>query len=190
MLNRNRLILMLIFALSILFLVLCSTPSFVNAHAVTVCRDPYWEQLRFNAYPVYETDTYDFSPKPQVGGQLNPGNILIADGVWTGKTGIKVNSTWYYVDWNTPYCDYSTDNSDGWRPGAPTILMEWSLITDDCAFVYIKNFTAGQWDGNWSQVVLQDGTPVLLHYGQNLIGGHYQSTQTEDYYLEGTICYE
>lgn len=149
------------------------------AREITVCRDPNWPQLRFMAYPVYASDTYDFSPKPQVGGQLNPDNILIADGVWTGDTGIAVNGVWHYVNWNTPYCDF-TPVYDTWQPDAPSIPVE---MTTDCAFVEIRD----EYD-NW-HLVTTGGEPVLLHYGEMLIGGHHQSTNPADYRAVATNCY-
>jgi hypothetical protein len=185
--KTNRLILSIIFALSILFLVLCSNPLYVNAGLFTICRDPSWTPLRFLAYPASEIYQYDFSPKPQVGGGIY-GNFLVADGVWTGPTGIQINNVWHYVDWTTPYCDFSAPEPDGWKPGAPTILMEWKDITTDCALVDIDNQ-----DGGWSWVehrVNGELTRVLLHYGENLTGGHHQSLETKDYRLVESACYE
>lgn len=163
----------------VILLALIFVASQSAAREITVCRDPNWEQLRFMAYPVYESDTYDFSPKPQVGGQLNPGNILIADGVWTGDTGIAVNGVWYYVNWNTPYCDFSQDD-DTWKPGAPSIPVE---MTTDCAFVEIRDEY-----GNW-HLVYSNGELVLLHYGEMLIGSNEQSTNPDDYRAVPTDCY-
>lgn len=158
-------------------LVLGVTPT--AAGNFTVCRDPDWPQLRFLAYPASEIYQYDFSPKPQVGGGIY-GKFLVADGIWTGKTGVQINGVWHYVDWNTQYCDFTPDEPDPWRPGAPSIPV---AMTTDCAFVEIRD------EYNHWHLVLSNGEPVLLHYGEMLIGGHHQSLNPADYRAVPAACY-
>lgn len=69
---------------------------------------------------------------------------------------------------------------DTWKPGAPSIPID---LTTDCAFVYVQDEY-----GNWSQV-MSDDVPVLLHYGQLLIGSADQSLDPTRYQAIPTECY-
>lgn len=77
---------------------------------------------------------------------------------------------------DTPFC---SDDNDDWQPDAPSIPIP---LTSDCAWVEIDNH-----DGGWSRVEV-DGEPVLLHYGDALIGGQNQSTDPADYRAVETAC--
>lgn len=83
----------------------------------------------------------------------------------------------------TPACSRQSD----WQPGAPSIVIP---LLADCSFVEIKNIDpqTGQWDGGWSRVESQ-GEPVLLHYGQALIGSNSESIDPADYRAIPTECY-
>jgi hypothetical protein len=69
-----------------------------------------------------------------------------------------------------------------WHPGAPSIAVD---VTSDCAFVEIRDAY-----GHWSRVAdaaHPDG--ILLHYGEQLIGGPNQSTDAGDYRAVATACF-
>lgn len=76
-----------------------------------------------------------------------------------------------------PSCD-SLDNE--WHPDAPSIYIP---MTSDCAFIEIQDDY-----GNWSQVT-SNGEPVLLHYGQALIGSNGQPTDPARYRVTETACF-
>lgn len=77
---------------------------------------------------------------------------------------------------DTPFCD----QQNIWKPGAPSIPIE---LTTDCAWVEIRDPF-----GNWSQVE-SNAQPVLLHYGEALIGGQDQNIDPADYRAIPTECY-
>lgn len=81
------------------------------------------------------------------------------------------------IDTTGPDC---ADLAEQWHPGAPSIYV---VMESDCAFVEIQDAY-----GHWSQVT-SNGEPVLLHYGEALIGGHNQSTDPDDYRAVATACF-
>lgn len=81
------------------------------------------------------------------------------------------------VDTTGPDCDAL---SAQWHPGAVSIPI---TLASDCAWIEINNH-----DGGWSRVT-SDGEPVLLHYGEALIGGPNQSSDPADYRAVATACY-
>ena len=78
---------------------------------------------------------------------------------------------------SAPACDSLPDQ---WQPGAPSIYIP---MESDCAFIEIRD----PYD-HWHRVD-SDGEPVLLHYGQALIGGQNQSTDPADYRAVATACF-
>ncbi len=63
---------------------------------------------------------------------------------------------------------------------APSIPIP---VTTDCSHIEISNG-----DGGWS-LVESGGEPVLLHYGESLIGSHNQSDDPVDYRPIPVDCY-
>jgi hypothetical protein len=77
---------------------------------------------------------------------------------------------------DAPRCSH---NSDTWKPGAPSIPIE---MYSDCGWIEINNH-----DGGWSRVE-SNGVPVLLHYGEALIGSHTQTADPANFRAIETEC--
>jgi hypothetical protein len=152
------------------------TASKAAAADISLCRSTEVEWVRFelvgaNALPV---DSWYVA---EGAGPDESGKFVLdalADG--TVQIGIPDEIEGYIIiDGNssTPIC------GEGWQPGAPSIPIE--MVTD-CAYVDIQDEY-----GNWHRVEV-DGVPVLLHYGEALIGGS-QTTDPAAYRAVATACY-
>lgn len=109
-------------------------------------------------------------------------SILLIDGAsayWTVDSASVANALMIQDDMNLPDCNAS-------QP-PPTIDIPIQLASD-CAFVETKDYLNGIFTGHWSQV-LSHNAPVLLHYGQDLIGSIHQSANPNDYRAVETACY-
>lgn len=92
---------------------------------------------------------------------------------------------WAYYDADGVYVEIVGDATavwcgEEWQPGAPSVPL---IMTSDCAYVEIVDP-----HGNW-HLVTSDGAPVLLHYGEALIGGRNQSVDSADYRVIATPCF-
>jgi hypothetical protein len=81
--------------------------------------------------------------------------------------------------------DLSDCQSPTEKPATTDIPIE---LASDCAFIETKDYLNGAFTGHWSQVT-SDGIPILLHYGQDLIGSAHQSADPVDYRAVETSCF-
>lgn len=109
--------------------------------------------------------------------------VILLDGAeahWTASGADFNNTLTIRGDMDVPTC-----TGDDWHPDAPSIPI---VLESDCAFVETRDYLNGQFTGHWSRVT-SNGQPVLLHYGQALIGSSGQSTKSDDYRAVETPCY-
>ena len=161
----------------------------VQAEGITVCRDTSvgWFRYRFSGID-WTLDTLHYVAD----GASADGDTLIADALredngdgWVFKDeaflAYHIGGGEYFVIKGTPDTAPCGDSGEaGWQPGAPSIYIP---MTSDCAFIEIQDAYA-----HWS-LVTSNGEPVLLHYGQALIGSTSQSTDPADYRAIPTECY-
>lgn len=162
--------------LRILFVIMfLLTPSITQADpSIVICRD---------GDSFHVSGLNDIGWDAITGGGSFENGILIADPLQDGT--IQILFWWTENDqdhmdelWGsskTPLC-----NNENWQPDAPSIFLP---LISDCSFAEIRD----EW-GNYHLVESQ-GEPVLLHYGQALIGGYFQSDDPADYRIIPTECY-
>jgi hypothetical protein len=160
-----------------------------QAGDITVCRDTSveWPRYRFSGID-WNADTLFYVAD----GASAYGDTLIADAltedngdgiVFAGEAFVAYylgDGEWFTLKGTPDTAPCGGDEGNGWQPGAVSIYIP---MTSDCAFVEIRDTY-----GHWSQVT-SDGEPVLLHYGEALIGGQNQSTDPADYRAIPTACY-
>lgn len=161
----------------------------VRAEGITVCRDTSveWFRYRFSGID-WTLDTLHYVAD----GASADGDTLIADALREDNgdgivfkdealIGYHIGDGEWFILKGTPDTAPCGDaGGEGWQPGAPSIYVP---IESDCAFIEIRDLY-----GNWHRVE-SDGEPVLLHYGQALIGGQNQSTDPADYRAVATACF-
>jgi hypothetical protein len=108
-------------------------------------------------------------------------SVILLDGTsayWTVNGADVMNTLIIRDDMDLPDCTAQP---------APTVDIPITLASD-CAFIETKDYLNGAFTGHWS-TVQSDDVPVLLHYGQDLIGSVHQSANSADYRAVATPCF-
>jgi hypothetical protein len=159
-----------------------------RAADITVCRrtDVGWLSYQFDGVD-FSADTFGYVAlgASQIDDDTLIADALLADNgdghVLAGEAYIAYHigdGVWFEL-WGRPETKPCGEDEEGWQPGAPSIDIP---LTADCSFVEIQDP-----NGNWHPVTV-NGEPVLLHYGESLIGGD-QSSDPADYQAVPTACY-
>lgn len=125
----------------------------------------------------------DIPSEFEAGDHTRVFSILLMEGAaayWSVQSADTANALTVWDGMDLPDCQS--------EPASPPTIDIPIELTSDCAFVETKDYLNGTSTGHWSQVT-SDGVPVLLHYGQDLIGSAAQSADPTDYRAIATPCY-